>query len=190
MDSTIIVAIIGAIATTLAAVIAAISSRRKHESAQKILQTVIDTDSSSQTIVINKDEAEKAALLVNSTIEEMVTYKDETIKAFRTIFSELVTNALEHGCLHEKDTIKITTVVNLAYISLIVLNPRGRKFNLDKEIKQSHTRLIDNPSRYRGRGLRLVAEIADTFIGLPNENGVKAVLYKDNVIFNVKVVHE
>lgn len=135
--------------------------------------------------------AEQGFLLGGLTASKMenLQYPKEVIEAFKISYSELLMNAFEHGCRSgRKTTIGIEIAVTSEYVALTMLNSKGVKFNLDDTIELYRTVISLNPDSRRGRGLMLVAKLADTFESTPNREGVKAVFYKDRVSFQVDQV--
>lgn len=132
---------------------------------------------------VGRSYSEQAALLAGLTISKMekLEFPIEATESFRTSYSELVSNAFEHACRKNKDDIKIIIDITKEYVALTVMNPRRRKFDVKSALKKSHSLLVTDPTSRRGQGLLLVAELADTFEGTANMEGVKAVFFQERV---------
>jgi anti-sigma regulatory factor (Ser/Thr protein kinase) len=137
---------------------------------------------------IDRSFAEQSALLSDLTLTKMenLSYSRVNAEQFRFIFTELVKNAFEHGCKFSFQNIKITVHITKPYVALTVLNPRGSNFDLEETVKHKRQALSLNPGLRRGRGLVHVNDIADTFESVDGKRGVKAVIYLDQVGFEVK----
>lgn len=197
MDATIIVAIIGAIATIAAAIIAGIFSRRKED--KKSSGTELDVRSANTTAAVpminatlKKNDQEKTAQFSNLTVSKMkeFEYKDEVIDIFKTAYAELVGNAFEHGWQRDKDEVGIIIDVTQAYVALTVLNPKGRKFDIEVAMDKNRGLLATTPTQRRGRGLLLVSELADTLASTSKNEGIKVVFYRDRVDFKIETKQE
>lgn len=140
---------------------------------------------------ISRGFAEQGFLLSGLTASKMenLQYPKEAIEGFKISYSELMTNAFEHGCQPgSKGTIGVEIDITKEYIALIVMNSRGFKFNLSKIVESRRFATSRDPESKRGRGLILVAELADTLEEKDNQEGVKAVFYKGRVSFRTDQV--
>jgi anti-sigma regulatory factor (Ser/Thr protein kinase) len=141
---------------------------------------------------IAQSYSEQASLLSGLTSSKMkkLSYPNEAIEAFDVVFSELVTNAFEHGCTTKKDRIKLIIDITGEYIALTVINPKRRSVNLDFILAKNRSLLADNPYLQRGRGLMIVADLADTLEETVSGDGIKAVIYPRRVSFEVDVIED
>jgi len=140
---------------------------------------------------VSRSFAEQTYLLSGLTSSKMenLQYPKEAVEAFKISYSELVTNAFEYGCqAGSKGTIGIEIDVTKEYVALTVLNSKGFKLNLSRAIESRRMATSRDPESKRGRGLTLVAELADTLEEKENQEGVKAVFYKDRVSFRIDQV--
>ncbi|MGB7985014.1 MAG: ATP-binding protein [Terracidiphilus sp.] len=128
---------------------------------------------------VERTHKEHAVLLADLSTEkiEQLDYTQEGIRAFRSCFNELVTNAFEHGC-KLGGTIAIDIEISRSYASFSVENSRGIRFDFQKSFRDTFQALTIQPRRKRGRGLALVNNLADSLEVLP-PSGIKAVIYRD-----------
>lgn len=138
---------------------------------------------------IQKSYDEQAMLLSDLTTSKMqnMDFASEAVTAFKSIFLELIRNAFEHGCKSEKDSVSITIEITQTFVSLKIVNPKRRKFNLKTAIETNKSVLTKNLSVLRGRGLILVKELADSLKMVEDGSGVKAVVYSERVSFKSEV---
>lgn len=197
MDATVIVAIIGAIATIVASIVAAIFSRRKDtkksSDTELVARSAGTTDDTSIIIAtLRKSDQEKTAQFSSLTVSKMkeFEYEAEVISVFKSAYAELVGNAFEHGWRRNRDEVEIIIDVTQAYVALTVSNPKGRKFDIEVEMDKNRGWLATTPTQRRGRGLLLVSELADSLESTANNEGIKAVFYKDSVEFMVETKQE
>jgi serine/threonine-protein kinase len=93
----------------------------------------------------------------------------------QTVFTELVSNAFDHGCKDVTEgVIRLRMELNPAFFSLEVEDP-GPGF----PAKETLARIKKEPlRRQRRRGIMQVAGIADALTYSPKGNSVKAILYR------------
>ncbi len=141
---------------------------------------------------IEPTSSELAFLLGELTVEKMskIGYSEDSAGAFRASYTELVTNAFEHGSGSDKKSrIGVKVEITPHYVALTVANPQGKRFDLFKSIKNQSVAIARNPSLRTGRGLLLVSELADT-LDQPDPESVKAVFYTPSVSFQVDKVED
>ena len=142
---------------------------------------------------------ERAYLIRDLAIEKLTTlsFPSETIHDFQTVFQELSSNAFEHGCTRlspfgrlaqflrrpsfRSEAVGLILEVSKSFVTLSVLNPPGHTVDAPSIVQRQRVVLKKNPARRRGRGLILVADLADTMEALPNNIGLKVVFHKDRV---------
>lgn len=136
--------------------------------------------------------AEQAMILKGLTTSKLenLSFPPEAIEAFETIYSELVSNAFEHGCATKRDKVKIIIDITEWFVALLVINSKKNSFDLDKTLANRKYLMSKNPYLKRGRGLILVSDLADTLEELYYKNGVKTVVYRNRVSFNVDVIDD
>ncbi|MBT3312994.1 MAG: hypothetical protein HN390_00130, partial [Anaerolineae bacterium] len=134
---------------------------------------------------VPKRYEEQSFLLSDLTASKLehLGYSDTAISAFKTIYSELIKNAFEHGCKKDADKIKVVLDITNVYVSISVVNPFPRKVHLKKTLSER-----SNASNLgvRGRGLLLCRDLADSIKPISRGLGVKAVIYRERVEFDIK----
>jgi len=128
---------------------------------------------------IGYSRQEYAAILAGLAVSKLVNleYPIEAVRAFRTCYNELVSNAFGHGC-GKREHIKVTIDIASALVAATVENARGRNFNVFERLESKRAELDNNPRSLRGRGLILISDLSDELQYLP-PRGVKAVIYKE-----------
>ncbi|MBI4791027.1 MAG: ATP-binding protein [Chloroflexi bacterium] len=137
--------------------------------------------------------SEQAYLLGEIAVEKMRTlqFADVSLGAFRASYTELVTNAFEHGCGKDKNKkVSVTIELNPHYVSLTVTNPKGKKFSVIKCLEEQRAALSRNPSARTGRGLILVRELADNLDSTSESEGVKAIFYRPSVSLKIDEIED
>lgn len=124
---------------------------------------------------------EHASLIAGLAAGKMknLQYPDESIRSFRTAFSELGNNAFQHGCDGKQD-IHIKIEVSSEYVSATLTNAKGHEFNLRQVLEENRQSLRSNARKSRGRGLLMVDLLADSLEQF-GKTSVKAVFYRDRV---------
>ena len=135
---------------------------------------------------------EQAIFLLDLTMSKMqnMEFKKSSIDDFKIVFSELIRNAFNHGCKEDNDEVKITIEITKTFVSLIVINPKKRKFLIEPIIKNNLIKLQNNPNMLSGRGLLLVRQLTDSFIMVNDNTGVKIVIYSDRVILKTDIIED
>jgi anti-sigma regulatory factor (Ser/Thr protein kinase) len=137
---------------------------------------------------VDCDAREHAYLLGGLTADKMTTlgYAPDAVSAFSHVHRELTSNAFEHGCEPaSKDRVTIVIEITAHYVSLIVSNPRGIKFNLAALLEQQAAHLKKDDRSKRGRGLVICNEFADSLNAVADGEGVKALFFKPSVVLKV-----
>jgi len=201
MDRSLIIALIGGVATVVsAAVAAAIARHREKERANAKERDVAEQRvlSPRSLVLPGADPAEtfRATILVDDfshvarfsdeAAKRMTSYRFEveSIAAFQTIIHELVSNAFEHGCRPGDTSIEVSSEITTASAKLVVLNAKGSTL-------ASHMLLADGigepqPISPRGRGLFLASRLSDWLLmDNPHGRGRVAVgLFRDRVVIS------
>jgi hypothetical protein len=179
------------------------------EDARKSVSAVVDfirrspewqKDICSLEAKIERSEKELAALLAGLAADKMQIHKysDRGIDAFRTSYLELTANAFDYGCGIDgsgKDKsgqdkyILVGIDVSSYHIAVRVENARGCDFDLIRTLQERRLELFENPGSYRGRGLLLVEDLADS-LEQAGSRSVKAVFYRDRVEFERLNAHD
>lgn len=135
---------------------------------------------------------EQAIFLLDLTISKMqnMEFKEVSIDDFKIVFFELIRNAFNHGCKEDKDEVKITIEITKTFVSLIVINPKKRRFFIEPIIRTNSRKLQINPNILSGRGLLLVKQLTDSFIMVNDNTGVKIVIYSDRVILKTDIIED
>lgn len=132
---------------------------------------------------IPTNEKEQASLICDliSYKLDALSYRPDSIRAFRMAYRELVVNAFEHG-IKQGHNNRVTIVLNVSptYVATSILNPKGSAVELTKWIKLGAQQLIDTGKMKRGRGLQVVYHASDVLEPVGNQ-GVKFVIYRDAV---------
>jgi len=128
---------------------------------------------------ISKNYKEHAVLLSELTVSKMISldYPPDSISAFHTSYFELLQNAFEHGCRTMRDDVRIIIETTGVYISLSVINPKGRKFNIQENLDKNQNFLKKAFFTTRGRGLQIVDNLADTIESIQSNTGIKVTFY-------------
>jgi len=93
----------------------------------------------------------------------------------QTVFTELATNAFDHGVVHRKNgTVRIKLTFNEAFFRIEIADS-GPGFAVEKTFKELRRAPVN---RERQRGLLQVKQIADILEYNVSGNQVKAVLYR------------
>jgi hypothetical protein len=184
------------------------------EDARKSVSAVVDfirhspewqKDICSLEAKIERSEKELAALLAGLAADKMQIHKysDRGIDAFRTSYLELTANAFDYGCGIDgsvmggsgvggsgKDKYILVGIdVSSYHIAVRVENARGCDFDLNRALQERRLELFENPGSYRGRGLLLVEDLADS-LEQAGSRSVKAVFYRDRVEFERLNAHD
>lgn len=127
---------------------------------------------------------EHAALLAGITAAKLTNlqYCEEGIQSFRTSYTELASNAFQHGC-GDNGYIHIRIEISAVYVSVTLTNAKGHEFSLSRSMERSRRALIADPNRSRGRGLLMTSQFADSLQQI-GKRAVKVVFYQDRVKLN------
>ena len=88
---------------------------------------------------------------------------------------------MARGFRWRRGKIEIETKITQSYVSLVVRNAKGVRFDIKKICERQYRLLTDNPQSPRGRGLLNVKELADELLSMEDGRSIKAVLYSDCV---------
>lgn len=166
-----------------------LASKDVRESSRKLLELVHQApqwqqDICTLTLKLDQSSAEVTHLIRILCVEKLANlgYYSEVVESFQTCYTELVANALEHGCSTKREsTVEVEADITKAYIALRVKNTKGVKVILTSALQEASQKLRQKPDSHRGRGLLLVNSLADEFEGQEDNRTVKAVFYKDYV---------
>ncbi len=146
------------------------------------IEAGVESAASEQAVFLGELAAEKMASL---------QYTEDSINAFSTAYTELTANAFRHGCGSDrKKKVNLSIDINSHYVALTVRNPKGRKFDVIKRLRDQRETLSRNPNARTGRGLLLVNEFADSLDATGDQEGVKVVFYKPPVSFRVAEIED
>src|SRR5262245_37778842 len=132
---------------------------------------------------ISSDVRERVQLVEDLIAEKLkgLSYRPESIAAFRTATTEFADNAFEHGVVNAKRAaIKIVIETSLTYVSTTVHNPKGSEFDLERGLASAAASRIESRHAARGRGLVLVCRRADV-VQMAGSEAIKALVYRDAV---------
>ena len=131
--------------------------------------------------------SEQVHLICNAITSKMLefNYGKEVADVVATLVIEMTRNAFEHACQSPNDLIDVGVEITNEYVSLIVENPKGRAFAFSECVSEARRALSANPASRRGRGLIRIAELADSMSATENKCGVKVVVYKQRVKFEL-----
>ena len=137
---------------------------------------------------VDCESREHAYLLGGLTADKMTSlgYAPDSVDAFSYVYRELTSNAFEHGCKPaSKDRVTVVIEITAHYVSLIVSNPRGMKFDLAALLEQQAAHLKRDSRSKRGRGLVICNEFADALTAVAAGEGLKALFFKPSVVLKL-----
>jgi len=188
MDSTVVVAMMGTLGTTIVGPFFAWwltrrAAERKYAAQVGGLKTVREPEG--QVVYkIRRDDLAHLEEIKEAICGAMrnLSFPNDCISAFRGSIHELVLNAFEHS--HPQDsTFKISIDLQKASLTLVVAVPRRSRFSLDESLQQSRARAALDPATPRGRGLWYVSENADVF--RQHSDALQAIFFKERVKLDV-----
>lgn len=171
-------------------------SKEVREGASSLVDLVTKMPEWQQDICTLKAEVPRASreqcrFLADLSISKMLAlpapFPAEACEALNACLIEATDNAFEHACRRDTDRISVVTDICRAYASFAVTNPKRRRFNLDRCLQAGESGVKTDPSVRRGRGLLVIAELADGLSSIGKGSGIKAVFYHDRVEVQVNV---
>ncbi len=102
----------------------------------------------------------------------------ETLEAWKLVFTELVCNAIEHGCACDGDSVRVRWVIVSRHIELEVTYPGDCHGNLEELFEREETNFSETG---RGAGLILVRHFMDEIEVRPVDGGgtrIRALRYR------------
>jgi anti-sigma regulatory factor (Ser/Thr protein kinase) len=142
---------------------------------------------------VDCDSREHAYLLGGLTGDKMTSlgYARDAVDGFNYVYRELTSNAFEHGCKPaSKDRVTIVIEITGHYVSLVVSNPRGTKFDLAALLEQQAAHLKKDHRSRRGRGLVICNDFADSLTAVASGEGIKALFFKPSVVLKLSQLEE
>lgn len=134
-------------------------------------------------------QAEQADFIVQVVIPKLksLDYSDYAIDEAVTLLHELLRNAFEYGCSAPRDKVHLKVDITPAYLSIIINNSKRHPFDFGTALSEARARIASSTTAKRGRGLIRISDIADVVSPMPNQQGVKAVFYRERVRLEVSV---
>jgi anti-sigma regulatory factor (Ser/Thr protein kinase) len=116
-----------------------------------------------------------------------LNYTDNAVDEAITLLHELMRNAFEYGCSAPRDKIDLHVDITPAYLSIVVNNSKRHPFDFIAALAKARKKMAAPSTAKRGRGLIRITEVADVVMPTPNQQGVKAVFYRERVRLEVSV---